>query len=99
MPAVAGKAHARVELHDTFGVEIRIRDVEAVSRAIAERAEVEHVGRAEPEARVRHDLPAVVSIEYPANVAAKVGDADRCGDGYRRLRQRDVLVTCTQAAA
>jgi len=40
--AVTVVADARIELRDAFGIEIRVRDVEAVSGAVAERAEVEH---------------------------------------------------------
>ena len=73
-------------------VEVRIRHVEAIARPVAERADVRDVGRAETAADIGDQLPLLVYVEDPAEVATRATWLDAGA-----VRQLDANIGITQA--
>ena len=81
-----------------LGVQVRIWNIETIAGSCAQCPQIEHIRRSKTETCVCDELPGLVEIRDPADIAANVICVDRRGGRNGRLRQPYGNVAQSQAA-
>ncbi len=72
IPAPYMMPDTSIKLCYVFGFEAGIRDVESIPRALAERTEIEYIGRPKAKSDICDKLRLSCCIKYPTEIAAEV---------------------------